>query len=347
MEHDTARTPPAETRRARSAAHAAGSRERVAEPRGDWAMTGLTVLMVGLILLRSRITTLIEDQEALAAWLTIFVSIGLESLPFLVLGVVLSAAVSVLVPADALQRRWPRRPGVAVPAAALSGLVLPVGEGASVPVGGALVSRGVRPAVAVTFLLAAPAVNPVVLVSTAVAFSGHLEMVGARFVASLLTAVVVGWTWLLLGRGPVTKVHFGRPSGGSRVGAFVAAARLDLLRAGGFLVLGAAVVATVNVLVPATVLDTLAADLFLSVALLAAFAVVIAVCSETDAFVVASLSQLPPTAQLAFMVVGPVVDVRLVARQAATFGRGFAALLSPLTFVVALGCALGVGMAVL
>jgi uncharacterized membrane protein YraQ (UPF0718 family) len=347
MEHDTDRSPPVETRRSRSAAHSAASRERAVEPRGDWAMTGLTVVMVGLILLRSRITSVIEDQEALAAWLTVFVSIGLQSLPFLVLGTVLSATVSVLVPPGAIQRMLPRRPGLAVPVAAVSGIVLPVAEGASVPIGSSLVSRGVRPAVAVTFLLAAPAVNPVVLVSTAVAFAGHLEMVGARFGASVLTAVVVGWVWLGLGRAPVLRVAPRGAGGESRVADFVAVARHDLLRAGGFLVLGAAVAASVNVLVPSSVVGSLAAHLPLSVLLLAAFAVVVAVCSEADAFVAASLSQFPPVAQLVFMVVGPVVDVKLVARQAAAFGRGFASLLAPLTFVVAVACALAVGVAVL
>ena len=347
MEQDTDRTPTVETRRSRSELHAAASRERGAEPRGDWAMTALTVLMVGLILLRPRIIALIEEQDALAAWLTLFVSIGLQSLPFLVLGVVVSAAVTVLVPAEARQHWLPRRAGVAVPVAGISGIVLPGGERSSVPVAGSLVSRGVRPAVALTVLLAAPALNPVVLVSTAVAFGGRWEMVGARLVASLATAVAVGWIWLWLGKDHVLRVPEPEVRGDSRLASLVAAARHDLLHAGGFLVLGAAVAATVNVLVPTSVLDDLAGSLLLSVLLLAAFAVVVAVTSEADAFVAASLGQFPPTAQLVFMVVGPAVDVKLFAMQSATFGRRFASLFAPLTFVVAVGCALTVGAVVL
>ena len=68
------------------------------------------------------------------------------------------------------------------------------------PIAGRLVARGVAPAAAVTFLLSAPAVNPVVLVATAVAFPGRPEMVLARFLASLLTACVVGFVWIVKGR---------------------------------------------------------------------------------------------------------------------------------------------------
>lgn len=60
------------------------------------------------------------------------------------------------------------------------------------PIARGLLSRGVPPAAAFTFLLSAPAINPVVLVATAVAFPGAPEVVLARFLASLATAIVVG-----------------------------------------------------------------------------------------------------------------------------------------------------------
>lgn len=349
---DEPTTDPAPRRRADVAREREREHGRAAEPErrggaGDWAMIALSVLMVGLILLRPRLTELVDAQAALAAWLTVFVSIGLQALPFLVLGVVLSGAIAVLVPPDALTRWLPRRPAAAVPVAGLSGLVLPGCECASVPIAGSLVARGVKPAVALTFLLAAPAINPVVLVSTAVAFVGRWEMVGARFSASLLTAVVMGWLWLRLGRDHLIRVPSRRSTGHGRLADFVSAARHDLLHAGGFLVLGSAVAATVNVLVPRSVLDTLAGSLLVSVLVLAVFAVVVAVCSEADAFVAASLSQFPPTAQLAFMVVGPAIDVKLFAMQAGTFGRQFATVFAPLTFVVAVLCALAVGTVLL
>jgi uncharacterized membrane protein YraQ (UPF0718 family) len=73
-----------------------------------------------------------------------------------------------------------------------------------------------------------------------------------------------------------------------------------------------------------------------SVLVLAGLAVALAICSEADAFVAASLSGFSLTAKLAFLVVGPAVDLKLVALQAGTFGRRFAVRFAPATFGVAI-----------
>jgi uncharacterized membrane protein YraQ (UPF0718 family) len=306
-----------------------------------------TALLVVLLLTRADVARFVAEHEAVAAWLTVFVSIGLQSLPFLVVGVVLSAAIAVLVSADALTRWLPRNPAAAVPVAGLSGVVLPGCECASVPIAGSLVQRGLKPAIALTFLLAAPAINPVVLVSTAVAFNGRLDVVAARFLASLLTAVVVGWVWLRLGRDSLISMPARHTEGGGKLAAFVGEARHDLLHAGGFLVVGAAVAATINVVVPRAWLDTLAGNLAISIAVLAIFAVIVAICSEADAFVAASLTQFPLTARLVFMVVGPAMDVKLFSMQVGTFGRAFAARFAPLVLLVAVASGTLVGLVIL
>jgi hypothetical protein len=124
---------------------------------------------------------------------------------------------------------------------------------------------------------------------------------------------------------------------------FSATARHDFGHAGGFLVLGAATAATLQVVVPRTLLDHLGGSGIGAVLTLGLLAVVLAVCSEADAFVAASLVQFSPTARLVFMVVGPAVDVKLVALQIGTFGRSFALRFAPATFIVAVVCAGVVG----
>src|SRR5439155_26378004 len=123
-----------------------------------------------------------------------------QALPFLVLGVLLSAFIAAFVPPSFFTRALPRRPALAVPVAGVAGMVLPGCECASVPVAGALVRRGVAPSAALTFLLSAPAINPVVLTATAVAFPRNPQMVLARFAASLLVSCAMGWLWQRLGR---------------------------------------------------------------------------------------------------------------------------------------------------
>lgn len=331
---------PAETVDVRDAPRAATS------PRSA-SLGVLLAAVVAAAVLRPVLADVL-DRPALQNWSTIFVSLFVQAVPFLVLGVAVSATIAAFVPASALARALPRQRALAVPVAAVAGVALPGCECGSVPIAGRLVARGVTPAAALTFLLAAPAVNPVVLVATAVAFPGRPELVAARFAASLLAATIVGLVWIAVGRDEwVAKARERHHHAGSKLTEFVATAQHDFLHAGGFLVLGAALAATLQTAVPRTVLDHVATSGLLAVLAMAMLAVVLAICSEADAFVAASLTQFSLTARLAFLVVGPMVDVKLVALQGGTFGRPFALRFAPLTFVAAVGSALLVGWVLL
>lgn len=286
------------------------------------------------------------EEPAVQAWRTVCLAVTVQALPFLLLGTALSGAINAFVPVSVFNRLLPKRPALAVPVAGVAGVVLPGCECASVPVANSLIGRGVTPAAAFAFLLSAPAVNPVVLTATAIAFPGSPEMVVARLLASLAAAAVMGWLWLWLGREewlrPAVR-HTGHRPGHSRWTEFRQGFQHDFLHAGGFLVVGAMAAATFNVAVPRSVVETFADSPWLSVLFLAALAIVLAVCSEADAFVAASLTGFSPVARLTFMVVGPMVDVKLIALQAGTFGRAFAVRFSAATAVVAVVCAVLVG----
>lgn len=131
--------------------------------------------------------------------------------------------------------------------------------------------------------------------ATAVAFPGAPEMVLARAGASLLTAVVMGWAWARWGRAEwiTRRLPSGTAADASRWVVFTEAARHDFVQAASYLVVGAAAAAVLHVVVPAWVFTHLASDMALSVALMAALAVALALCSEADAFVAASLTMVP------------------------------------------------------
>ncbi|WP_327718261.1 permease [Streptomyces sp. NBC_00490] len=278
-----------------------------------------------------------------AAWWTVFTAITVQGVPFLLLGTVVSAAIGAFVPERVFTRLLPRNQALAVPLAGAAGVVLPGCECASVPVAGSLMRRGVAPAAALAFLLSAPAINPVVLVATSIAFPARPEMVLGRLVASLATAVVMGWLWARFGKEEWLRLPQRHAPEARGIKAFGVGLQHDFLHAGGFLVLGAAAAATFNIVVPRSVLDVFTGSAWLSVLLLAVLAVVLCVCSEADAFVAASLSGFSPTARLAFMVVGPMVDLKLIALQAGTFGRAFAVRFSAVTWVVAVMSSVLVG----
>jgi uncharacterized membrane protein YraQ (UPF0718 family) len=323
------------------------SRPTTAPPRGPLGWIGsvevLAAVLVLVVVFRAPLSRLLS-APALQTWTTVFVSVMTQSIPFLVFGVVLSAAIAVFVPASFFAKALPRHPALAVPVASMAGVVLPGCECGSVPIAGALVRRGVTPAAALAFLLSAPAINPIVLTATAVAFPGQPRMVVARALASMLTACAMGWLWLRLGKTEWIKLpHRPELDGISKWEAFWASARHDVMHAGGYLVLGAMAAATINVAVPQQWLQTLGHNQVLGVLALAVLAVVLSICSEADAFVAASLRDFSLTAKLVFLVVGPMIDLKLFAMQTGTFGRRFATRFAPATFVLAIVVAVVVG----
>jgi uncharacterized membrane protein YraQ (UPF0718 family) len=309
-----------------------------ATDRDGWHLTSpvaLTLLLLVVVVAQGPIRRALS-APVMQSWMTVFVAVVVQALPFLVLGVLLSAALAVFVPPSFFARALPKRPSLAVPVAGMAGAVLPGCECASVPVAGVLVRRGVSPSAALAFLLSAPAINPIVLTATAVAFPRNPEMVLARFAASLLVACLMGWLWQRLGRTdwlrPPAHASY---EGGSKGAAFWGSVRHDVMHAGGFLVVGAMAAATLKAVAPASWLRTAAGNPVVALLALAILAVLLSICSEADAFVAASLTQFSLTAKLAFLVVGPMIDLKLFAMQAGTFGRGFALRFAPATFVLA------------
>lgn len=304
-----------------------------------WGLPAIAGLVALAVFARPWLQQIL-DQPAIANWATVFVAVVVAAAPFLVLGVAVSGAVTAFVPTRLVTRLVPGHPALAVPAAAVAGAALPGCECGSVPVARRLMSRGIAPSAALAFMLSSPAINPVVLVSTAVAFPGRPEMVLARALAGAAAAVAIGWVWAALKRDDLlTRARRPTPDAGSPLATFLATAQHDFLSAGGFLVVGAAAAATLQTVVPRSVVESFAGSGWWSVLALALLAVILAICSEADAFVAASLWQFSPTAQLAFLVVGPMVDVKLAAMQAGAFGRAFALRFVPVTFACALGSA--------
>ena len=202
----------------------------------------------------------------------------------------------------------------------------------------------------------------------AVPYQGAPAMPIARLTASLLAAVLVGWAWIMLdgdarlaltgGDDPhddgaacdARHEHHGHGDrrshahgGGGRLDEFRATAMHDLLEAGGFLVVGAMVAGLVRVAVPGEWFTALGDFPWAAALVMAGLAVLLSLCSEADAFVVASFTGVPATAQLVFLVVGPMVDLKLVAMQYGAFGRRFVARFVPLALGSAIICALAVG----
>ncbi|WP_083563259.1 permease [Boudabousia liubingyangii] len=305
--------------------------------RSSLVAIALILGLAALLWLRRLTGPLWVAEGRLQAWQVLFLSIVLQALPFLVLGSIISGLLAAFLPTGWAQRWFNTRPLWGVPIAAASGFALPACECASVPVASSLMRKGASPAAALTFLLAAPAVNPVVIVSTAVAFRNYPIMVWARLGASFTAAVLIGWIWWWKGRNYPPKPSSSACELHQHEGGWTEFRQTfghDFLQAGGFLVFGAAAAAALKVFIPRSLYLELSNWPILMILVMALLAVGLSLCSEADAFVAAAFTQVSPTAQLVFLTVGPMVDIKLIALQVGSFGARFAVRFMSLTFLV-------------
>jgi uncharacterized membrane protein YraQ (UPF0718 family) len=309
----------------------APSPSRAADAR-TWAAV-LGALAASALVLR------VGDPERLAwvqSFFLIFGALLIQALPFVLLGALAAATIEVFVPVGTLEKlaRLPRP--LQLPAAGLAGIAFPICECGSVPVARRLAQKGLMPSAAVTFMLAAPVVNPVVIASTFFAFRARSTlwtMVAGRFLLGLLVAIAVGWVVGDRSRDELLKprpadlhhaqhvLEVGAPE--ARWRQFFVHLGNDFLFMGRFLLIGAALAGIVQTFLPSSIVDRLAGTPMLDLIVMMGLAFVLSLCSESDAFIAASFVQFGPAAQLAFLVFGPMVDFKLSALYLGTFRRGF------------------------
>ena len=302
---------------------------RIATPR--------TALGIVLLLVLAAVGLRLSNPQRVAWMQTYFVIFGsllIQALPFVLLGALASALIEVFVSVGTLEKLANLPKPLQLPAAGLAGIAFPICECGSVPVARRLAQKGLMPSAAVTFMLAAPVLNPIVIASTFFAYRGRSTlwtMVLGRFGLGLLVAVAVGWVVgnrskeELLRERPddrtIHQVELACPEAKWR--RFFVHMGNDFLFMGRYLLLGATVAGLVQTFLPASILTGIAGMPVFNLVVMMALAALLSLCSESDAFVAASFVQFGPSAQLAFLVFGPMIDMKLVALYVGTFRRGF------------------------
>ena len=289
------------------------------------AVGGLAVLGAALHLSNP------QQVAGLQNFLLVFNSLLLEAMPFILLGAVVSGIIEVFVPSTAFDRLTKLPHSLQLPAAGLAGFAFPVCDCGSVPVARRLAKKGLTPAAAVTFMLAAPILNPIVIASTVVAYRGRSfmwPMIFGRIGLGLVTAIAVGWVVGDKTRDELLKPrradeHDHEHDGGPRWTALFGHIAGDFLFMGRYLVLGAAVAAALQTFVPQSLIGSVADTPILNIVAMMALASMLSLCSESDAFVAASFVQFGLGSQLAFLCFGPMVDMKLGFLYSGTFSPKF------------------------
>ena len=259
--------------------------------------------------------------------LTLAISVVVESLPFVILGIALSIVVQAWLPSDLLQRYLPKNPVLRRFCISLFGIALPVCECGNVPLARGLITQGFTVSESMTFLIAAPIINPVTIITTHAAFGFDDGILVARIIGGLAIANIVGWLFSLH-RKPhelltptfAAQCERGVEEHGTRWGRSI-----DIfVRETGVIMpalfIGALVAGAVQVAVPREVLVSLGSNPLWSVLAMMVLAFVIAVCSSVDAFFILPFaSTFLPGSIVTFLVFGPIIDIKMLAIMRTTF----------------------------
>ena len=288
----------------------------------------------------------------IANFTTVFLGIFIEAAPFLLLGTVTSGLVEVFISRDQLIGIIPRNPILATFVGGFMGFVFPVCECGVVPLTRRLFNKGLPISSGITFLLAAPIVNPVVLASTLAAY-GWGPILWARFGFGFLIASAVG---LIFSFGASEESILRQPkilaleeiSGemiplstyelfGTKGRRALQIAGDEFFEMGRYLVLGSLLAALLQTIVPSSVLLPLASGPLLSVLVMQVLAFVLSVCSTVDAFLsLAFVRVFTSGSVLGFLVFGPMVDIKSTWMLAGVFQRRIVVYLILLTFLMTL-----------
>lgn len=267
------------------------------------------------------------DLSGLRIFNTIFISILVQAFPFILFGVFISSIIQVFISQEAIVRFFPRNKIAAFLVAIISGFFLPVCDCAIIPVAGRLVRKGVPLPVAVTFMLAAPIVNPIVIASTFYAFPGNPSVAFYRLYLGITVAVVVGLTFMLF---PQKESVLRDNTGGSicrcgccdsgsvggkgimnRINAVFMHASMEFFEVSRFLIIGALLSTVVQTVLPKEALANLGNLNVLSLLVMMASAFILSICSTSDAFIARTFTgQFAMGPVMGFMVLGPMVDIK-------------------------------------
>jgi len=270
---------------------------------------------------------------------TLALSVIIESAPFVFLGILLSTVVQVWLPHGFLLRFLPRQPLLRRAAISLLGMFFPVCECGNVPLARGFMVGGFTVPESITFLLAAPILNPITIITTHQAFGFGDGILVTRIVAGFIIANLIGWLFsrhpdpdsLLT---PDFAASCARPEpighdhdhdhahgrGPSKIQTSVDLFARETAVIMPALFIGSLVAALTQVFVPRSVLLELGSNPVWSVLAMMALAFIVAVCSNVDAFFVLSFgSTFMPGGIAAFLTFGAMIDVKMLALMRTTF----------------------------
>ncbi|MGV6972943.1 permease [Bacillus halotolerans] len=271
---------------------------------------------------------------------SIFISILIEAIPFILIGVILSGIIQMFVSEEMIARIMPKNRFLAVLFGALAGILFPACECGIIPITRRLLLKGVPLHAGVAFMLTAPIINPIVLFSTYIAFGNRWSVVFYRGGLALAVSVIIGIilsyqfkdNQLLKPDEPGHRHHYHHTLL-QKLGGTLRHAIDEFFSVGKYLIIGAFIAAAMQTYVKTSTLLAIGQNDVSSSLVMMGLAFVLSLCSEVDAFIASSFSSTFSLGSLiAFLVFGAMVDIKNLLMMLAAFKKRFVFLL--ITYIV-------------
>ncbi|CAM2140059.1 putative permease [Paraburkholderia tropica] len=283
---------------------------------------------------------IVTAQSSFLQLNSIFISILIEAIPFILIGVILSGIIQMVVSEEMIARIMPKNRFLAVLFGALAGILFPACECGIIPITRRLLLKGVPLHAGVAFMLTAPIINPIVLFSTYIAFGNRWSVVFYRGGLALAVSVIIGIilsyqfkdNQLLKPDEPGHRHHHHHTLL-QKLGGTLRHAIDEFFSVGKYLIIGAFIAAAMQTYVKTSTLLAIGQNDVSSSLVMMGLAFVLSLCSEVDAFIASSFSSTFSLGSLiAFLVFGAMVDIKNLLMMLAAFKKRFVFLL--ITYIV-------------
>lgn len=289
-------------------------------------LLGIVLICVSLYII--SVSSSLQETFQLPASLynmnIIFLSIIIEALPFVLIGVLIAGGIQIFITEHHIKRLIPKNRMLAVVMSCVVGALFPACECGIVPIVRRLVAKGVPIYAGIGFLLTGPLINPIVILSTYMAFGNDWRMALYRMFIGFFIAVIIAFIISILYRSHQLKQQYA-----IQANSLIQIDRVDrqplkekifnmlthsideFFDMGKYLFIGALLAAYVQTYIASESFLMLGNGVASSTFIMMGLAYFLSLCSEADAFIGASFSNLfPPTAILAFLIYGPMIDLK-------------------------------------
>lgn len=283
---------------------------------------------------------IVTAQSSFLQLNSIFISILIEAIPFILIGVILSGIIQMFVSEEMITRIMPKNRFLAVLFGALAGILFPACECGIIPITRRLLLKGVPLHAGVAFMLTAPIINPIVLFSTYIAFGNRWSVVfyrgGLALAVSVIIGIILSYQFKdnqLLKPDEAGHHHHHHHTLLQKLGGTLRHAIDEFFSVGKYLIIGAFIAAAMQTYVKTSTLLAIGQNDVSSSLVMMGLAFVLSLCSEVDAFIASSFSSTFSLGSLiAFLVFGAMVDIKNLLMMLAAFKKRFVFLL--ITYIV-------------